>query len=358
VIEVLRRAQQRVGSPDGLHLRQNVREAGGAVQPVAITGLHEERPRGDERGNVPHVHVLVQVRHIVAGAVLVAVQQGFLVSVQVAADHRATHALVEGAGPQGLQAPSGQSGDPQPLGVAVRARLDVVDESMQVPRPHPGHRLSQWDRHVVQPLAGSLQEISLGGAFLPLAKAAGVRAEDDEPCPHELHAVVIVVLINRLGEFRSQAQAGHGEFAARRVPMGRDHHREGSRSRLRDQHIKRHDHPGLRGDLQVLPDIVPQVLFSVRSRAGRRTGHRVVAGDAAQGGARRVPPDLPFGPTGGGKGHPAADAVETFPHVWLRHQAHRVLVLQSHDPSRAEAAAIVSRIPPQASDAAGRRSLS
>ena len=59
----------------------------------------------------------------------------------------------------------------------------------------------------------------LGGLLAPLTVATGVRAEDDETPPDELEPVVVVVLLDGLGDRRDVPAAGNRELAGRSVPV-------------------------------------------------------------------------------------------------------------------------------------------
>ncbi len=326
VVDRVGPAEQGVGAADDVQLRGHVGQARGAVQAVAVARFDQERPRGDQRGDVPHVHRLVQVGHIVACAVLVPVQERLLVPVHEPADHGAAHPLVQRRGPQRLQPPARQPGDPQACRVAVGARLDIVDQAVQVPGPHAGHRLAQGNGHVVDPQAGGSQQVPLRGPLLALAKATGVGAKDGEPLADELHAIVIVVLVDGPLEIGVQAHAGHGVLAPRPVPVRRDHHRVGGLAPLGQQGVQGHDHARLGGDLDALAHVGAHVLLTGHLRVGRGADHGVVAADLPQDGARFLPPDLPVGHARARKGLLAAHARPAFAQVGLGHQAHAALV--------------------------------
>ena len=71
-------------------------------------------------------------------------------------------------------AAAGEAGAADAIGLAVVPSLHVVDQAVQVPRPHAGDGLAQGQAHIVEHLAGGAERVAQSRLLLPLAKAAGV----------------------------------------------------------------------------------------------------------------------------------------------------------------------------------------
>ena len=199
-----------------------------------------------------------------------------------------------------------ESGATDPIGPAILARLDVIDQPVQIPSPHTGHRLTQRDRHVVDELARAGEAVAFRRLLLSFTKPTRIRTKHDEAGPSELHAVVVVVFLDGLHLVTDSPppQTSHrcDARAARSRPTRVAAHSSGSiRMPLATRRLRQH--------LEPLPAQVAEIDFFGAACGGMGFHHRVVAGQTFQLASRLPPPRLPRGSRRGAERQLPPDAV-------------------------------------------------
>ena len=132
VLEAVFLPQKLIGTPHDIGLLEDIGKAPWPHQVVMVCALDKERTRRNERGDISHIEELPEVRHIVAGAVAIEMQERILHAVEVARDEGTLHALIQSRKIERLHAAAGEADASQMLGRKLRLCLYPVDEALKI----------------------------------------------------------------------------------------------------------------------------------------------------------------------------------------------------------------------------------